>query len=150
MSPTTAGLVRYLNENAGRVRTLKVEDMSIDVAMGNQPIGLHGKLYAEKDRNFRMKVNALGKEEVDIGSNRDEFWFWALRDPQPFQYFCRYDDFNQGRLQKMPLPVQPEWVMEAMGLGAYGDQYRATPSNPAMRTRSSWSSSKRARRKAWR
>ena len=123
---SAAGLVNYLNTNAGRIRTMRVEDMSIDVTMGNQPIGLRGRVYAERERNFRMKVNAFGKDEVDIGSNRDEFWFWAAKNPEPYQYFCSYDDLNQGRVQSMPLPVQPEWVMEAMGMGAYGEPTRYT------------------------
>jgi hypothetical protein len=119
-SPNVAGLVQYLNENASRVRTVRVDDLSIDATMGSQTIGLRGRVYAEKPRGFRMKVTALGKEEVDIGSNAQEFWFWAAKNPDPYQYFCSYEDLNEGKVRMMPLPVQPEWVMEAMGLGPYG------------------------------
>jgi hypothetical protein len=127
-----ASLIAYLNDNANRVKTLRVDDLSIDAAMGNQDIALRGRIYAEKPKNadkicnFRMKVTALGKEEVDIGSNAKEFWFWAARNPDPYQYFCTYKDMNEGRIKMMPLPIQPEWVTEAIGLGPYGpaDKYK--------------------------
>jgi hypothetical protein len=119
--PTTAALVAYLNDNASRVRNLRVDDLGIDVTSGSQTISLAGcRVFAEKPRNFRMKATALGKGEVDIGSNDQEFWFWAAKNPDPFQYFCAYKDMDAGRIKMMPLPIQPEWVMEAMGLGPYG------------------------------
>jgi hypothetical protein len=121
------GLVKYLNENASRVKTVRVDDLSIDATMGNQPVGLRGRIFAEKPRNFRMKVTALGKDEVDIGSNGQEFWFWAAKNPDPYQYFCSYQDLNEGKARvQMPLPIAPEWVMEAMGIGTYGPAERYT------------------------
>ena len=119
-SPDVKGLVSYLNENASRIKSLRVDDMSVDATMGTQSIALHGRLYAEPAHNFRMKATVLGKDEVDIGSNANEFWFWAQRNPDPYQYFCSYKDLNEGRARMMPLPIQPEWVMEAVGIGVYG------------------------------
>lgn len=132
VSPTVKGLVDYLNENASRVRTLRVDDMSIDATMGSQSIALQGVILAEKPRNFRMKASFLGKNEVDIGSNTGEFWFWAMRNPEPYQYFCSYKDLNDGKVRAMPLPIQPEWVMETLGLGPYGaaDRYKLEPDGP--------------------
>lgn len=121
------GLVNYLNQNASLVKSVRIDDVSIDATMGNQPFGLRGRLFAEKPRNFRMKVTAFGKDEVDIGSNAQEFWFWAAKNPDPYQYFCTHQDLNEGRVRvQMPLPIQPEWVMEAMGIGVYGPAERYT------------------------
>jgi hypothetical protein len=122
-------LVKYLNNNADRVRTVRIDDMSIDASMGSQSVALQGRIYAEKPRNFRMKATLLGKDEVDIGSNSDEFWFWAQRNPDPFQYFCSYKDLSAGRCRTMPLPIQPEWVMETLGLGPFGpaEKYKLEP-----------------------
>lgn len=126
------GVVDYLNNNAQRVRTVRVDEMSIDASMGSQSVALQGRIFAEKPRNFRMKATLLGKDEVDIGSNSDEFWFWAQRNPDPYQYFCNYTDLNAGRCKMMPLPIQPEWVMETLGLGPYGpaDKYKLEPDGP--------------------
>lgn len=131
--PAVKGLVEYLNENARRINSLRIDDVAIDVAFENQPFGARGRIYAEKPRNFRMKVTALGKDEVDIGSNANEFWFWAAKNPAKYQYFCSYKDLNEGRVKMMPLPIQPEWVMEAMGLGPYGpaEKYQLEPSSPS-------------------
>ncbi len=118
-APSVAGLVHYLNDNAGRVRTLKVDEAAIDTSFENQTFSVRGRLFAAKPRNFRMKVMVVGKDELDIGSNPQEFWFWAAKNKDPYQYFCAYKDVDAGNIQGMPLPVQPEWVMEALGLGPY-------------------------------
>ncbi len=132
---SVASLVAYLNNNAERIQSLRVEDLSIDATMGNQSIGLQGRIFAEKPRNFRMKVTAFGKDEVDIGSNQQEFWFWAAKNPDPYQYFCSYGDFQSGRARRMPLPIQPEWVMESMGLGPYGppERYKLEQDNQTVK-----------------
>lgn len=129
-APASArGLVDYLNDNARRVRTLQVNDLDVDATMDTQSFNLRGRIYAEKPKNFRMKVTLFGKEEVDIGSNLQEFWFWALKNPDKYQYFCSYKDLNAGRVAMMPLPIQPEWVMETLGLGPYGpaEKYQVEP-----------------------
>lgn len=125
-APNVRAVVDYLNENAKRMRTLQVNDLDVDASMGAQSFNLRGRIYAEKPKNFRMKVTLFGKEEVDIGSNSREFWFWALKNPEKHQYFCSYQDLQAGRVKAMPLPLQPEWVMEALGLGPYGpaDKYK--------------------------
>jgi hypothetical protein len=128
-------LCDYLNDNARRVQTVRVDDMSIDAGMGSQSIALQGRMFAEKPRNFRMKATLLGKDEVDIGSNSDEFWFWAQRNPEPYQYFASYKDLQAGQIKMMPLPIQPEWVMEALGLGPFGppEKYKLEPAGGMLR-----------------
>ena len=135
-NPTVKGLVDYLNENAKRVATLRVDDLDVDANFENQPINLRGRILAEKPRSFRMKVTLIGKEEVDIGSNVNEFWFWAAKNPDKYQYFCSYKDLNEGKVKSMPLPIQPEWVMETLGLGPYGpaEKYTLEQDSPTSAT----------------
>ena len=49
---------------------------------------------------------------------------WIKRG-DPYQFFCSYKDLEEGRVRVVPFPFQPEWIMEAMGLGDYGtpDKY---------------------------
>ena len=106
-------------------QSVRFDDVSVDATMNvgtanAQSIGLSGVILAEKPRNFRMKAGLLGKDEADIGSNGQEFWFWIARNPEPRQYYCAYKDLEEGRVQQMPLPIQPEWVMESLGMGQYG------------------------------
>ena len=125
-APSATSLVAYLNENANRLHTVKMDDISVDLTTPRDgTFGLRARLYAEKPRNFRMKVIAVGKEEADIGSNGQEFWFWVAKNPEPKQYYCSYKDLEEGRVRSLPLPIQPEWVMETIGMGPYGpaDKY---------------------------
>jgi len=122
--PNTAAIVSYLNENASRMQSLRVDDLSVTAGRGLQNlVSVTGILMAEKPRNFRLGVKALSNPVVDLGSNNQEFWFW-VKDSS--QYYCSYKDLEEGRVQTMPIPIQPEWVMETLGLGPYGpaDKYQ--------------------------
>lgn len=122
-APSVAGLVAYLNENASRVRSLRVNEMNVTCKMGIQSFDLRGLMLVEKPRNFRMKAKVLGSDMVDLGSNNDEFWYWIAKNQPPYQFYCPYKDM-QGAF--IPIPFQPEWIMETMGLGSYGPAERYT------------------------
>jgi hypothetical protein len=77
-------------------------------------------MVTNKPRNFRLKAQTLGNEMVDLGSNDQEFWYWISKANPPYQVYCSYKDFKEGRVRQMPFPFQPEWVMESLGLGPYG------------------------------
>lgn len=118
-APSVASLVDYLNDNARRVETLSVRDLDLTCTQGVQSFGLVGQMAVQKPRNFRMGAKTLGNPVVDLGSNDQEFWYWISKAPKPYQFFCNYKDMNAGRV-RMPIPFQPEWIMEAMGFGPYG------------------------------
>jgi hypothetical protein len=124
--PTSAQLVDYLNDNSTRVTQLKCEEVDIQCSQGLQMIpGLRGRLDCEKPRNMRLRAFALGKEQIDVGSNDQEFWYWIPKGDN-IQFHCSYQALSEGKVQKLPFPFQPEWVMEAMGLAKYGpaDRYQ--------------------------
>jgi hypothetical protein len=124
-------LVAYLNNNSGRIRTLQADSLAVTATQtGEGAINLSGKLVAEGPKGFRMSlVGPLGFSQVaDLGSNSDEFWFWIkgpMGKPANPQYFCSYKDLEKG-VAFLPVPFQPEWIMEALGLGVYGpaDRYK--------------------------
>ena len=122
-------IVAYLNNNAGRISTIQASSLEVTATMGtDRSPNLSGKLVAQKPDGFRMSLNGpVGLMQVaDLGSNRDEFWFWIKAPigapPQP-QYYCSYKDLEKG-VAFMPVPFQPQWVMEALGLGPYGPPER--------------------------
>jgi hypothetical protein len=116
--PTSAQLVAYLNHNAELVQSLQCSDVDIDFKQGilNQ-FGAQASLTCAKPRNFRMVAMAVGKTQVDVGSNQDEFWFWAAKGDPPYLIHCTYRDLANG--VQVPFPFQPEWVMEALGMASY-------------------------------
>src|ERR1700722_5470074 len=63
-TPTVKSLVDYLNDNASRVQSLRYDEIAVDATLDNQPVGLRARIYAEKPRNFRMKVTFAGRDEV--------------------------------------------------------------------------------------
>jgi len=117
--PSTAQLVEYLNNNAGRIQGLRVEELDLTCTQGIKSFGLRGTMVTEKPRNFRLVAKTLGNPVVDLGSNDQEFWYWISKG-DPYQFYCSYKDLKEGRVNRMPFPFQPEWVMESMGLGPYG------------------------------
>jgi hypothetical protein len=125
-APSAAALVAYLNDNARRIQTLDCSDLDLDAKQKMQSVGLRGWLVCEKPRNFRLAAKVLGKQELDMGSNANEFWFWVARG-DPYLFHCAYADLNAGRA-RLPFPFQPEWIMQALGMADYGapENYRVT------------------------
>jgi hypothetical protein len=122
---SAASLVDYLKDNAGRIRSVQVDSVDITCKVGLQSFGLRGRLMTEKPRNFRMTGKIIGNDAVDLGSNNDEFWFWIAKNEPPYQMYCPYKDLHEAR--SLPIPFQPEWIMETLGLGPYGPADRYLP-----------------------
>jgi hypothetical protein len=124
-TPTAAQLVEYLNQNSQRIQSIQCTEMDLDCKQGNQPFGLRAKMSCERPKNFRLQAEVLGKSEVDLGSNNQEFWYWIGRADPPYLFRCSHQDLAAGGV-RMPFPFQPEWVLEALGMAQYGppEQYR--------------------------
>jgi hypothetical protein len=126
-APKADDLVAYLNRNAQPVTSIEAKDALVTAKQnGEQPIDLTSYLACQKGTragtppNFRLQSYVVGNEEVDIGSNSQEFWFWIKRAPQPYVYHCAYADYpDVAKRGAMPFPVQPEWVVEALGMAEY-------------------------------
>jgi len=118
-TPSKESLIAYLNDNASRVQSFRCNSLDLDARSGLQSVGLRGKVVCQKPRNFRMGADVLGKQEVDMGSNDQEFWFWIAKNDPPYLYHCSYDDLNRGNI-RLRFPFQPDWIMEAMGLSECG------------------------------
>src|SRR5262249_55442599 len=118
--PSKEDIIGYLNDNAGRVQSVRCKDLDISVRQGIQAFGgLRGQVVCAKPRSFRMGAKVMGKDEVDIGSNDQEFWFWIARNDPPYLYHCSYDDLASGHV-RVQFPFQPEWIMEAIGISPCG------------------------------
>jgi hypothetical protein len=119
VTPTAEQLVQYLNTNAAKVSSLESHELGLDITAQGHTFGVRGELYCQKSRNFRLlaKMPALGKRVADLGSNDQEFWYWISEDNPPDLYHCSYADLSRGDV-RLPLPLHPDWMLEALGLGA--------------------------------
>jgi hypothetical protein len=119
-SPKAPDLVRYLNQNAQQIQSLECPSLDLDIEQGSglaaEQFGALGKMVCEKPRNFRLVADVAGKYGADIGSNKDEFWYWTAQD-KTFLVHCSYADLERG--VRIPFPFQPEWVMQALGMATY-------------------------------
>jgi hypothetical protein len=115
-TPTAGELVSYVNRNAEQIQTLQVQNLDVEVKKGLLlQVGLNGWMVCEKPRNLRLQatIPAMGGPAADLGSNDREFWFWMAKADPPDLFYCSHADV--GRVQ-MPFPIQPDWVLEGMGL----------------------------------
>jgi hypothetical protein len=116
-APTSEKLVSYLNRQADRLGVIESEDVDIVAhVQGKRMPGLRGFMVCEKPRSFRLTGDNVGTTWVDIGSNGERFWFWVKDGDSPL-YHCSYADYEKG--VKLPLPFQPEWVVQALGMAQY-------------------------------
>lgn len=113
-------LVKYLNDQAGHLNTVRYNDLSIEVAIGTDRNSLQSStLICAKPRNFLLVGGrpVIG-DLLYIGSNDREFWMLTKR-PMTEQYvYCSHADFERGAGQ-LPIPFDPEWALQALGMATY-------------------------------
>lgn len=114
-TPSAAEVVAHLNENVDRIDGWRAS--SVRIRAQSVPIPLSGNLVVERDQRMRLEVTSVAGKEVDLGSNDELFWLWMRPRGQqpPAVYFASHDDMDVAR-QNLPLPFEPTWLMEALGV----------------------------------
>jgi hypothetical protein len=120
-TPDAVSLVNSLNDNSRRLVSLQAADVDILAKEGSQQVGLAGVMSCTKPRNFRLQANVFGSQAVDMGSNDQEFWYWISKADPPYLVHCSYQDLAKPGTY-LPFPFQPDWVVEALGMGEYNPQ----------------------------
>lgn len=107
-------LALRINENSNRVQTLSSTSATLS---GHQFPTLHARIALERPRRFRLLAEKTGftGAELDLGSNDELFWFWVKRSEPPALYYCRHELFEMSAARQV-FPVEPEWLLDAMGL----------------------------------
>jgi hypothetical protein len=127
--PSVASLVAYLNNNAQRVQSVRAR-VDLDCKADRQSFALGGQMACAKPRDFRLKAMVVGQPTVDIGSNKDEFWYWISKADPPHVYKCSYKELATGKV-RVPFPFQPDMVLTALGVAEYDPkgnyQIKASP-----------------------
>ncbi len=108
-APSLQQIAEHINANT--VRQLETERARI--SLDGLP-SLSARLALERPRNLRFRVETgLTGPELDVGSNDELFWMWAKRSEAVF--FARHDQYAGSAARQM-IPIQPEWISEAMGI----------------------------------
>jgi hypothetical protein len=70
-----------------------------------------GFIAYEKENNFKMICYSFLGKEIEIGSNKDFFWFWTRK--ENILYYCKQGKINTTRLRKM---FYPEILKSFLGI----------------------------------
>ena len=107
-------VIAAVNQNALKIQSYQTNNASISVpGMPGVP-RLSGNIAVQRPRRLRLQASSLLGPEIDLGSNDELFWLWVRRNEQPGVYFARHDQFAGSAAQRM-LPIEPEWLLDAMG-----------------------------------
>lgn len=115
--PSVNQIVTRLNGNIEKVTSWRCTNVTITSrgAFG-LPMSLSAQMAVEYPRNFRLQVShGITGNEVDLGSNDERFWFW-IRRAQPPALFTSKHEHAHAALQRMPIPFEPGWLIEALGV----------------------------------
>lgn len=106
-------LIGAVNANTAKISSVSVNQATLTVP-GAPTLPVNIALMPP--RRFRMRATtAITGPEVDLGSNDDLFWMWIRRSQPPAMYFCRHDQYAASAAKQI-MPVEPQWIVEAMGL----------------------------------
>src|SRR6516162_11552081 len=109
-------IVAHLNGNTAKVNAWKTDSATISIrGQGPIPISVGASLYVEAPRNFRLKAHSLAGDEADLGSNPEHFWFWNKRNEERYVFRARHDEPPE-KMRRVPIPFQPDWIIEALGV----------------------------------
>lgn len=110
-------IVAHLNRNISGLYSWRSTNVRIHTSgPGGVPIRLSGMIAVQSPRNFRLMVNnTLGGHEADLGSNDERFWFWVRRGGLKNVLTASHDQMELVQ-QRLPIPFEPDWLMEAFGV----------------------------------
>lgn len=107
-------LIQHLNANISKIYAWRSTSVTIKARTG-LPMQVSGVIAVESPRNFRLRVSSVMGDEADFGSNPERFWFWMRRNEPKHVYTSTHDDMHKA-MQKLPLPFQPDWLMDVLGV----------------------------------
>lgn len=114
INSNSINVINKLNEKNNKIKTICFQNISIS---GGDFIGFEtsAKIFYEKDMKFRFLADGLMGPEVDIGSNKDIFWFYSRSMNPPYLFYASHENLNKTRLKT---PFTPSWMMEILGVNS--------------------------------
>ncbi len=116
LSKNTVTVTRFIaqhNRNAEAIQSLQASPR-IEVTGDGRTGRVSGLMAMERPKNFNLVLKATGAGKIaDIGSNDQGFWFWIKDNKDKAIYVCDHEHVNASPLA---ITLQPDWILEAMGL----------------------------------
>lgn len=109
-------LIAHLNHNIDQLNAWRCTNVSVKPHGGMlMSPSVSASMAVERPRNFRLQATAVNFDVADMGSNDERFWFWVRNDEEPGILTARHDCLQAAQRQ-MPLPFEPDWLIEALGV----------------------------------
>jgi hypothetical protein len=109
---TLTQIINVVNDNSARVQSVSTSRATL-VTPGAP--SLNAQITFQRPRSFRLRAEKFIGTEVDLGSNDELLWFWIKHAQPPALFFCRHDQFATSAARQI-IPVEPEWLIEALGV----------------------------------
>jgi len=103
--------IEKINKNIDAINYLFYKNIKIKLKNGLL-FNAKAKLSFKKDDNIRIVVDNFFGKQMDIGSNKELFWFWSKYNDPPFHYIFKHKDLKEANLKAF---LAPEWILESMG-----------------------------------
>ncbi|EMI43389.1 hypothetical protein [Rhodopirellula sp. SWK7] len=115
-TPDINGLATAINRSDA-IRELSTNSAKVDVLSMSAVPTLSATMHLQRERNFRLKASVpiIMGTGIDLGSNSQEFWFEVPEGMTQTLYHANHDQYSRN-LDRAILPVDPSWMMEAIGL----------------------------------
>lgn len=111
--PAHPALIDKVNAKNAKIRNFVCQDFDVKLWQNGIRLRLSASLYYEKDKKFRMMLRSFFGKECDIGSNKDQFWFWSKRMEPSALFYANHEDYHKTRLRT---PFNPLYIMDSLGL----------------------------------
>jgi hypothetical protein len=105
-------IIDVVNDNSSRVQSVSTSRATL---LTPGAPSLNARITFQRPRSFRLLAEKFIGPEVDLGSNDELLWFWIKHAQPPALFFCRHDQFATSAARQV-IPVEPEWLIEALGV----------------------------------
>ena len=109
---TLTQIIDVVNDNSARVQSVSTSRATL-ITPGAP--SLNASITFQRPRSFRLLAEKFMGKEIDLGSNDELLWFWIKHAQPPALFFCRHDQFATSSARQI-IPVEPEWLIEALGV----------------------------------
>ena len=107
-------IIDNINQRNSKIQNIVCDDIQIFLRQSKMPQAkLKAQLKYSKTNNFRLLVASKTGKEMDLGSNRQYFWFWSRRMKHKVLYYAKHQDVHKTRLKQ---PLNPNWIIESLNL----------------------------------
>ena len=79
----TNEIIEEFNKINLQIKNFECRNVDVKMWQNGMRHKISGTLFYEKPNNLRMKIWSFMGEELDLGSNKDIFWYWSRRDRDP-------------------------------------------------------------------